>query len=239
MDNFISFQIHGGERHDGLLEAVSSFLSLLEGSSETNSSDLLSNLLPGIASLDNLHPLFVHFPIALLSAFFIVNLVAQIFKKEQLHTVASWLLYIGAFSAIFTVLAGFNAAESVEHGENVHDIMEHHEEVGVSILSLSLGLAAWRIKSGVLKNWLNSVFLLLSALLFGLVVQGADLGGLMVYKYGVAVHPAVAEPAALTTQTSKTGVLSTGTQSAELPAPTTEAETEHHHHDHGHHHDHH
>ncbi len=140
---------------------------------------------------------------------------------------ASWLLYLGAFSAIFTVLAGFNAAESLEHGENVHDIMEHHEEVGVSILSLSLGLAAWRIKSGVLKNWLNSVFLLLSALLFGLVVQGADLGGLMVYKYGVSVHPAVAEPTALTNQTS------------EIPAPTTEAETEHHHHDHGHHHDHH
>ena len=216
MDNFISFQIHGGEHHDGLLEAVSGLLASLEGASDASSSstDLFSSILPGIANLDNIHPLLVHFPIALLSSFFIVNLMAHFVKKDTLVTVASWLLYLGAFSAIFTVLAGFSAAESVAHSESVHDIMEHHEDVGVSILSLSLGLSAWRLRSGLLQGWKKGVFLTLTVLLFGLIIQGADLGGLMVYKYGVAVHNTPAE--ALT---------------AEVPATTTE---EHHHHDHTH-----
>ncbi len=216
MDNFISFQIHGGEHHDGLLEAVSSLLASLEGASEASggSTDLFSSLLPGIANLDNIHPLLVHFPIALLSSFFIVNLIAHFVKKDTLVTVASWLLYLGAFSTIFTVLAGFSAAESVAHSESVHDIMEHHEDIGVSILSLSLGLAAWRIRSGLLQGWKKGVFLTLTVLLFGLIVQGADLGGLMVYKYGVAVHNTSSE-----------------TLTTEAPSAPNE---EHHHHDHVH-----
>ena len=215
MDNFISFQIHGGEHHDGLLEAVSGLLASLEGASEASgsSTDLFSSLLPGIANLDNIHPLLVHFPIALLSSFFVVNLITHFVKKDTLVTVASWLLYLGAFSAIFTVLAGFSAAESVAHSESVHDIMEHHEDVGVSILSLSLGLAAWRLRSGVLQGWKNGVFLTLTVLLFGLIIQGADLGGLMVYKYGVAVHKTSVE--ALITEIRTTA-------------------EEHHHHDHDH-----
>ena len=224
MDNFISFQIHGGEHHDGLLESVESLLSSLEGGAEgsSTSTDIFSTLLPGIANLDNIHPLLVHFPIALLSSFFIVNLIAHFIKKDPLQTVASWLLYLGAFSAIFTVLAGFSAAETVAHNENVHNIMEHHEDVGISILSLSLGLSAWRIKTGVLQGWKNGVFLALSALLFGLIIQGADLGGLMVYKYGVAVH-----------NTPSTVVVP--------EAPTADSDSdadgeEEHHHDHHHEH---
>ena len=215
MDNFISFQIHGGEHHDGLLEAVSGLLASLEGASEASgsSTDLFSSLLPGIANLDNIHPLLVHFPIALLSSFFVVNLITHFVKKDTLVTVASWLLYLGAFSAIFTVLAGFSAAESVAHSESVHDIMEHHEDVGVSILSLSLGLAAWRLRSGLLQGWKKGVFLTLTVLLFGLIIQGADLGGLMVYKYGVAVHKTSVE--ALITEIRTTA-------------------EEHHHHDHDH-----
>ena len=215
MDNFISFQIHGGEHHDGLLEAVSGLLASLEGASEASgsSTDLFSSLLPGIANLDNIHPLLVHFPIALLSSFFVVNLITHFVKKDTLVTVASWLLYLGAFSAIFTVLAGFSAAETVAHSESVHDIMEHHEDIGVSILSLSLGLAAWRLRSGVLQGWKNGVFLTLTVLLFGLIIQGADLGGLMVYKYGVAVHKTSVE--ALITEIRTTA-------------------EEHHHHDHDH-----
>ena len=215
MDNFISFQIHGGEHHDGLLEAVSGLLASLEGASEASgsSTDLFSSLLPGIANLDNIHPLLVHFPIALLSSFFVVNLITHFVKKDTLVTVASWLLYLGAFSAIFTVLAGFSAAETVAHSESVHDIMEHHEDIGVSILSLSLGLAAWRLRSGVLQGWKNGIFLTLTVLLFGLIIQGADLGGLMVYKYGVAVHKTSVE--ALITEIRTTA-------------------EEHHHHDHDH-----
>jgi uncharacterized membrane protein len=192
MDNFLSFQIHGGGDHGGgVAESVSSLLTSLEGYSNQGPGELFSSILPGISGMENIHPLLVHFPIAFLSAFFAVDLIATIAKKPQWRNAASWFLYFGALSAIFTVIAGFNAAETVAHGEDVHEIMQHHEHIGLSILSLSLGLSAWRLKSGALiTGWTNSFFLALSGLLFGLIVQGADLGGLMVYQYGVAVKTA-------------------------------------------------
>jgi len=76
----------------------------------------------------------------------------------------------------------------VAHGEEVHAIMERHEHLGVSVLSIAVLLSAWRLKSGgIIQGGANSFFLVLAALLCVLMMLGADLGGLMVYKYGVAV----------------------------------------------------
>jgi uncharacterized membrane protein len=223
MDNFLSFQIHGGGDHGGgVAENVSSLLTSLEGYSNQGPGELFSSILPGISGMENIHPLLVHFPIAFLSAFFAVDLIATIAKKPQWRNAASWFLYFGALSAIFTVIAGFNAAETVAHGEDVHEIMQHHEHIGLSILSLSLGLSAWRLKSGALiTGWTNSFFLALSVLLFGLIVQGADLGGLMVYQYGVAVKTAQPLVTGITLQPTDT---------------STQTHEHDHHHEHNHSH---
>ena len=227
MDNFLSFQIHGGGDHGGgVAESVSSLLTSLEGYSNQGPGELFSSILPGISGMENIHPLLVHFPIAFLSAFFAVDLIATIAKKSQWRNAASWFLYFGALSAIFTVIAGFNAADTVAHGENVHQIMEHHEKIGISILSLALGLSAWRLKTGALIScWANSFFLALSALLFGLIIQGADLGGLMVYQYGVAVKTAQTPVTDFTPEPSDT-----------LVQPQAHEHEHEHHHDHNHSH---
>jgi uncharacterized membrane protein len=192
MNDLLSFQIHGGGDHGGgIVESVSSLLAFFENLSTQGPGDIFSSLLPGIAGMDNVHPLLVHFPIAFLSAFFALDVVATLAKKPHWRNVASWFLYFGTITAVFTVTAGFIAANSVAHGDDVHEIMERHEHFGVSVLSLALALSAWRIKSGVLiRGATNSLFLLLSALLCVLMVLGADLGGLMVYHYGVAVKAA-------------------------------------------------
>ena len=189
MNNFLSFQIHGGADHGGgIAESVSSLLAYFENLSTQGPGDIFSSIMPGIASMDNIHPLLVHFPIAFLSAFFALDLVGTLAKKTQWRSVASWFLYFGTVAALFTVTAGLIAASSVAHGENVHDIMERHEQIGLSVLSLAIVLSIWRMKSGALiRGGANSFFLILSALLCLLMMLGADLGGLMVYKYGVAV----------------------------------------------------
>jgi uncharacterized membrane protein len=189
MNNLLSFQIHGGGDHGGgIVESVSSLLAFFENFSTQRPGDIFSSIMPGIAGMDNIHPLLVHFPIAFLSAFFALDLVATRAKKTRWRSVASWFLYFGTIAALFTVIAGFIAAGSVAHGDDVHEIMVRHEHFGVSVLSLALALSAWRLKSGALiRGGANSFFLLLSALLCVLMMLGADLGGLMVYHYGVAV----------------------------------------------------
>jgi uncharacterized membrane protein len=194
MNNFLSFQIHGGADHGGgIADSVASLLAFFEGLSTHDSAGIFSTLMPGIASMDNIHPLLVHFPIAFLSAFFVLDMVGTLAKKQNWRNVASWLLYFGNVAAVFTVAAGFIAAGSVAHGEEVHAIMERHEHFGVSVLSLATLLSAWRLKNGgIIQGGANSFFLILAALLCVLMILGADLGGLMVYHYGVAVDAAIA-----------------------------------------------
>ena len=189
MNNFLSFQIHGGaDQSGGIVESISSLLAFFENLSTQGPGGIFSSIMPGIAGMGNIHPLLVHFPIAFLSAFFILDLVGTLAKKPQWRSVASWFLYFGTVAAVFTVIAGLIAASSVAHGQNVHDIMERHEHFGILVLSLALVLSIWRMKSGpLIRIGANSFFLILSALLCVLMMLGADLGGLIVYQYGVAV----------------------------------------------------
>ena len=67
--------------------------------------------------------------------------------------------------------------------------MERHESFGVSVLTLAVSLSLWRLKKGaLLTGGANTFFLILSGLMCVLLALGADLGGLMVYKYGTAVQ---------------------------------------------------
>ena len=190
MTNFLSFQVHAGnDIANGIVAIITVLLTFLEGLVGKGWKDIFSAVMPGVSSLTNIHPLLVHFPIAFLSAFFVVDLAGALTRKPQWRSVASWFLYLGTIAAVFTVAAGLIAAATVSHGQNVHDIMMYHKYFGVTVLSLALVLSAWRAKSGVIMGFgANVFFLILSALLCVFMAFGADLGGLMVYKYGVAVQ---------------------------------------------------
>jgi uncharacterized membrane protein len=192
MNNFLAWQVHGGADHGGgLLELLTSVLVFFEDLTATGGNGFFTTLMPALAGINNIHPVLVHFPIAFLSIFFLVDIVACLAKKPQWRDVASYLLYFGAVSAVFTVIAGYAAAYSVQHNDIVHAIMELHEHFGVSVLVLAVSLSLWRLKNGgIIAGGSNTFFLILSGLMFALMVLGADLGGLMVYKYGTAVDVA-------------------------------------------------
>lgn len=223
--NYISFQVHGGASGGGLIGLIPEFLEFIESMAGKTPPEMFAAVFPGISNMENIHPLFVHFPIAFFLAFFLMECAGLLKGKPQWRYVASWLLYLGAASAVFTVIAGLIAADSVEHNEAVHDIMEDHESIGLSVLALSLFLSVWRGQRWFNYSKVSSRFFLgLSALLVVLISFGADLGGLMVYRYGVSVH---------------------GTQQEVLEKNNTKQEAGeehshggHEHHHGGHHHDH-
>lgn len=188
MNNFPTFQIHGNADNQGLSGSLETFLAFLESLLGKSAGDIFSSIMPGIAAMDNIHPMLVHFPIAFLISFVLVDWLACLVKKPQWREFATGLLYLGTVMALFTVIAGFVAANSVAHGDNVHAIMERHEMFGITILSLATLLSGWRLKSGAqIKGEMNILHLLLSAILAVCLALAGDLGGLMVYKYGVAV----------------------------------------------------
>ncbi len=147
-------------------------------------------LLPGLHTLGlNVHPSLVHFPIALLSVFFLLELLGTITHREKLRQAAGPMLYCGTVGAVAAVAAGLYAASVVPHGLAVHEIMEWHKRLGLSVASLALILSVWRfVAKHTMVGMARALYLLLAAIMTTGMVFGADLGGLMVYGHGVAVH---------------------------------------------------
>lgn len=186
------FSVHGGGNNgDGIAGLLGDFLAAIENLLSLSPSEAFASLLPGVAAMENIHPLLVHFPIALLTLFFLIDFTASVAKKPEWRQAASWFLYPGAIFAGLTMTAGLIAAASVMHGDDVHEIMETHKHFGISIFTLATLLSIWRLTAmSALQGALNVVYLSFAGLLCVLLVFGADLGGLMVYKHGVAVEAA-------------------------------------------------
>ncbi|NOT84334.1 MAG: DUF2231 domain-containing protein [Methylococcaceae bacterium] len=223
LNDGFAFQVHGGGEHGGgVSEGLNDLLAFLSSLPGHSGPEVFNLLLPGIAAMANIHPLAVHFPIALLTLFFLVELAACVFRQAQWHTFASGLLYLGTLCAAGAVYLGFQAAESVAHDEAAHLIMEKHEAFGVAILSLAIFLSVWRYFFNVHKNsGVQVLYLLFAAALNLLIVLGADLGGLMVYHHGVSVNAILNSPA------------------LSMPEPLSEPAHDHahgHNHEHGHDH---
>ncbi len=189
--NFLSFQIHGAASgHDGgIANSVAEMLTFIENLVGLSPNEIFSVLLPGISGIANIHPIIVHFPIAFLLMFFLIDLFGSLFKQQHWRQFSTGLLYLGTIAAAAAVAAGLAAKSSVEHGESVHLIMERHETMGISVLCLAVLLSLWRLLSKeTITGLSNILYLSLSTVLIGLMIIGADLGSLMVYKYGVAVE---------------------------------------------------
>lgn len=192
MYSYIAFKIHGAADHgDGVAGTVDHFLAYLESLAAKSPGEIVEAVFPGIVTLDNIHPLLVHFPIAFLSVFFLVDLLGTFAGKSEWRLLAGRLLYLGTIGAALTVVAGLIAADSVAHSETVHEIMENHENFGITVLTLASLLSVWRLMGGdTLHGAVNTLFLVFSAGMVAILILGADLGGSMVYRHGVAVDAA-------------------------------------------------
>ncbi len=144
--------------------------------------------LKGAQELINFHPLFVHFPIALLLTSTAFYFLGSIFRKEELFAAARWELYFGTLSAALAVWTGLQAAGTVQHDEQVHKMMMAHQYFGFAVLALGLVLCIWVFFSKANIPSKGRTFFLIGLAFLALVLtQGADLGGRMVFSKGVGV----------------------------------------------------
>ena len=149
--------------------------------------------------MHNIHPLFVHFPIALLLAALIIDLAAVIFKHPAWHQAAFWNLVLATAAAALAVWSGLQAEGTAAHPEQAHEIIELHEKLGIAVLFLAafatLCRITWRNHFTGIKKVLVLALMVLSA---ATVSFGAYLGGRLVYEFGVGgdfghVHQGAAE----------------------------------------------
>lgn len=153
--------------------------------------DFIVEFFPGLREMMNVHPLVVHFPIALLSCFFLLDVLAGLFRSRQLSFVAGWFLALGTLGAIAAAAMGLQAALTVPHPPEVHEIIDHHRYFALNTVVLAVILLLWRLLNRARFSLPGRVvYLLLAGFMVVNLLFAADYGGLMVYRYGVAVKAA-------------------------------------------------
>ena len=136
-------------------------------------------------SLDHVHPMLVHFPIALVIFGFIAELSLLIFKKGTwLSKTGYYLLLTGTLLSIFALLSGelFTATLSGAAGE----VKERHELLAWITVVLLIITSVFRIILNAGRQE-KEYLRILAFIMYGLAAFSVSLtgfyGGILVYSY--------------------------------------------------------
>ncbi len=138
--------------------------------------------------MQNVHPLLVHFPIALLLTSVAATFTGALLRRPTAPGVARALLYLGTLAAAVTVVSGFLAAQSVARVHGTREIIEEHQNYAYVLLGIAAALSAWsiiswrRAQAAPRPVWLW-LALQLAMVLF--VVLTGNEGGELVHEHGV------------------------------------------------------
>jgi len=159
---------------------------------------------PAMPPWEGLHPLIVHFPIALLLVaplFVLLGLLPDV--GRGFARAALVLMALGTVAAFVAVASGEAAAKLVTRTAAVEEALEEHEEMAetvrtlFSVLTVIYGAMFWlpvlRKKLGVVKRELpaaaaittNVAYLIAYMLCVLYLANTAHLGGRLVHEFGV------------------------------------------------------
>ncbi|MFQ6608545.1 MAG: DUF2231 domain-containing protein [Fidelibacterota bacterium] len=96
--------------------------------------------------ITSLHPLFIHFPIALLSTSVLFDILGVLFRNKSLHYAGWWCLLVGVISSLAAIATGFIADSIYGHMANPIPLFQTHGVVQLLASFMFIGLLIWRIK---------------------------------------------------------------------------------------------
>src|SRR5688572_29440585 len=168
-----------------------------------------------------MHPIFVHYTIALTSASLVFDVLGFFFNKPSLTAAGAWALVGAAVMTLITISTGLTSATRapVEEGE-ARSFLRAHMALGLIFYGLLVAITFWRLslwQNGRGVSWLYLTSLAIVSLV--MTIQGY-LGGELVYRYGVEVEQAHRE---LPVHPPNTRSPTFQSQSRPTPAPPEEA----------------
>lgn len=143
-----------------------------------------------------LHPFVVHFPIALLTLYVVLEVVTCFIKNETLENITTYILLFGILTAVNAVLTGNQAEQAaaaiMDSTQTViHESIEDHEQFASLTLWYFLALLVaryyLRLKKKMTKLF-KSVMIILALCGGILIFLAGTTGGTLVYKYGVGTE---------------------------------------------------
>ena len=139
----------------------------------------------------NIHPIIVHFPLALLSLAVFSSFLETVLAQELISKTRLWLYILGTISALAAVLSGRGAGDTVNPPFKAEMTLGNHSDMAHYTLYFFIAFTAVQIllvRFGKPNKKLIKVLLLIVASVgLFLLYQTGDLGGKLVYKYGVGI----------------------------------------------------
>jgi uncharacterized membrane protein len=138
-----------------------------------------------------MHPIFVHFTIALTAASLVFDALGFLLSESSLNSAGGWTLLGSAVMTLMTISTGLTSATRapIEEGE-ARSFLRAHMALGLVFFGLLVAITFWRLslwQSGQGVSWLYLTSLAVVAIV--MTIQGY-LGGELVYRYGVEVEQA-------------------------------------------------
>ena len=141
--------------------------------------------------LTHLHPMIVHFPIALLIVAFLADLGGLVLKKDFFNKVGLLLLVLGTAGVVAAYFSGHSAAEGLTEAGPLKMAMENHEDAAlvtlwiiVATMVVRLALVAFKKYQGMVR-WVPLVLFLVGV---ASVARTGYYGGELVFKHAAGVQ---------------------------------------------------
>jgi uncharacterized membrane protein len=141
--------------------------------------------------LTYIHPMVVHFPIALLVIGFIAEVTGAILKKEFFSKAALYLVIIGALGVVAAYFSGDFAGDGITETGTLKQALELHESAAILTVWLVIATALLRTALVLLKKfhgtlqWVSIALFLIATLS---IARTGHYGGQLVFKHAAGVR---------------------------------------------------
>lgn len=141
--------------------------------------------------LTHLHPMIVHFPIALIIVGFLSDLVGLVTKRDFFSQAGLYMFILGAVGVIAAFISGDQAGDGIVEAGALKQALEAHEEAATLAIWVVSIAAIFRLVLFLLKKFngvLKMVSLVLGLLAVMAIARTGYYGGELVYKHAAGVQ---------------------------------------------------
>lgn len=144
-----------------------------------------------------LHPVAVHFPVALIIFYSLFEIAALFINRKEYYFFSLIMLFSGITGAVFAVITGNQSKQLIEAANLLNDnslitAVENHEQAANYFLWYLIFLVIIRIYlQNSKKIYLKIRYILIVFIIVGiyLTYEAGRLGGILVYQFGAGTDP--------------------------------------------------
>jgi uncharacterized membrane protein len=139
----------------------------------------------------HLHPMIVHFPIALIIVGFASELIGAITKRDFFTRSALYLLILGALGVIAAYVSGNLAGDGVEETGALKTALDSHEsaaDLAIWVILILTGVRLLMALKGWLAGWRRWAAVALLAVGVAVISRVGYYGGELVFKHAAGVQ---------------------------------------------------